>query len=305
MRTVVQFLVSGALACLAAPVAHGADDFFGAPADTGKIVINAASAKEVVLPMREGRDSKAAKGAFLEIPDSGTNGPNTGSWLLQPNAILDWRGFCSKLNSQRSKNVPTPGGRIWELLSPQARKAVEDAASGAALDLARKSSVIKSLNDVLKRRDFHQAESFSRVGISQKTERFLRTIGLLPRIAAQWANRMLLEESWPGDISSGHALFEFKVKEPGKYYLYLRAWWPDACGNSFFVFLNGKKVWLEDQTMGHWHWVKARSKVFKLAKGKQTLKVACREDGARFDQVLLTKKGEKGEEAYVPVGIEE
>ena len=156
------------------------DDVFGGFEDTGRIVINAASAKKVVPPMRWGKDAKAAKGKFLEIPDSGKG-----------------------------------GAKVKE--------------------------------------------------------------------------------------GQGHAVFEFEAKEEAKYYLHVRVWWTDGCGNSINVAVDGKKnVRIEDPTYKHWHWVKAKRKVIKLGKGKHTLKVSNREDGARFDQILLTNDKE-----YVPQGIEE
>lgn len=173
------------VACLislwAMPIAALAaeDDFFGGFGDKGKIIIYASAAKKVVAPMRFGTDPKAAKGKYLEIPDS------------------------------------PPGGE---------------------------------------------------------------------------------------KLKTGHAFIDFEVKEKGDYCLHLRAWWPDACGNSMYVSVDDskKKVWIEDATVKHWHWVKARRKTFLLDKGKHTIKVMNREDGARFDQILLTTDKE-----YVPQGTEE
>jgi len=102
-------------------------------------------------------------------------------------------------------------------------------------------------------------------------------------------------------IKGGEAQFEFVVKEDGKYYLHMRAFWPDACANSMYVEVAGKpKKKIEDSTVEHWHWVPLKMAVFKLKKGKTTLVVKNREDGARFDQVLLTT-----DKDAVPVGIEE
>ena len=102
-------------------------------------------------------------------------------------------------------------------------------------------------------------------------------------------------------ITDGHAEFEFEVKESGKYVLHIRALWPDACGNTLVVFVDKeRKKSVTDPTTKHWHWVKAMRRVYKLAAGKHKLKVANGEDGAAFDQVLLTTDKE-----YVPQGIEE
>ena len=110
-------------------------------------------------------------------------------------------------------------------------------------------------------------------------------------------------DSPPGGkkIKGGHAEFEFEVKEAGIYCLHLRGWWPDACGDSVYASIDGKtRFRLTGPTMKCWKWVTAKNKLFKLSEGKHALKVANCEDGARFDQVLLTK-----DKDYVPVGVEE
>ena len=97
----------------------------------------------------------------------------------------------------------------------------------------------------------------------------------------------------------GHAEFEFNVDKSDTYVLYIRAWWPDGCGNSVLVSIDGKKAKpIEDSTNKIWHWVKLRLKKYKLDKGKHTVVVTNREDGARFDQIVLTT-----EAASQPVGI--
>ena len=163
--------------CFAAEGKKEADDgFFGGFEDATKIVINAADAKKVVAPMRMREDPKAAKGKYLDTPDS------------------------------------PPGGK---------------------------------------------------------------------------------------KIKGGHAEFEFDVKEEGKYYLHVRVWWPDACGNTLLAFVDGKRKTVTSPTTKHWRWVKVEH-LFRLGAGKHKLKVANGEDGARFDQVLLTT-----DKRYVAVDIEE
>ena len=147
---------------------------FGGFEDTGRIVINAASAKKVVAPMRWGKDEKAAKGKFLEIPDSGKGGTKV--------------------------------------------------------------------------KEGH-----------------------------------------------GHAIFEFEAKEEGKYYIHVRVWWADGCGNSINVAVDGKKsIRIEDPTYKHWHWVKGPR--LQLTEGWHWIRFQNREDGAKLDQFLLTTSSR-----YVPV----
>ena len=106
----------------------------------------------------------------------------------------------------------------------------------------------------------------------------------------------------PPDVQ-GEAAFEFVVDKPGTYYLWARVWWLDGCGNSLGMSLNGEKEFTfgQDATYKQWHWVKAPARLsqLNLQAGKQTLKVANREDGVAIDQILITRN-----KRYVPVGIE-
>lgn len=178
-RATAWALVLLAGSCFAAEGKKEADDgFFGGFEDATKIVINAADAKKVVAPMRMREDPKAAKGKYLDTPDS------------------------------------PPGGK---------------------------------------------------------------------------------------KIKGGHAEFEFEIKAEGIYLLHLRGWWPDACGDTVYIHLDEKtRFRLGGPTQKCWKWVTPRNKLFNLTKGKHALKVANSEDGARFDQIVLTKDKE-----YVPVEIEE
>lgn len=108
----------------------------------------------------------------------------------------------------------------------------------------------------------------------------------------------------PPKVVSGEALYVFSVDSKGQYYLWCRVWWPDECGNSFNISVDDSKSFTfgQDGTFKRWHWVKAplRLKQLKLTKGKHSLRVKNREDGAKIDQVLLTS-----DRKYVPVGIED
>ena len=115
-----------------------------------------------------------------------------------------------------------------------------------------------------------------------------------------------------GAIPEGHAVFEFDVKEEGVYCLHVRATWPgpadlptratsaDRPRSIVFVSLDGRpRIRLGGRTMGHRHWACTRRRLFRLRKGKHTLKIAILGRGVALDQILLTADKE-----YVPVGIE-
>jgi len=111
-----------------------------------------------------------------------------------------------------------------------------------------------------------------------------------------------------GATPEGCALFEFDVKEEGKYCLHVRAHWPglpnrataaDRARSAAFVSLDGgQRLRVRGLTRAHRLWVKVR-RVFLLRKGKHTLKIAILGRGVRLDQILLTTDKE-----YVPQGIE-
>jgi hypothetical protein len=107
----------------------------------------------------------------------------------------------------------------------------------------------------------------------------------------------------PPKVTTGKAEYQFDVAADGEYFLWCRVWWLDECANSFTMNLDEARSFTfgQDGTYKSWHWVKAppRLKQLSLSKGRHKLVVACREDGAMLDQVILTTN-----KRYVPVGIE-
>ena len=108
----------------------------------------------------------------------------------------------------------------------------------------------------------------------------------------------------PPKLTDGSAVFAFDVAEAGTYALWCRVWWPDECGNSFTMSVDDGTSFTfgQDGTYRCWHWMRVprRVKPFKLSKGRHTLKVMNREDGAMLDQVLWSR-----DRRYVPVGSED
>ncbi len=103
----------------------------------------------------------------------------------------------------------------------------------------------------------------------------------------------------PPDVA-GEAVYEFEITQPGRYRFWGRAWWPNSCGNSFIWILNDDNpfVFGRDGTYESWHWV--RGMLVTLHPGRHTLRVLNREDGARLDQILITRNLR-----FVPMGIED
>lgn len=87
----------------------------------------------------------------------------------------------------------------------------------------------------------------------------------------------------------GYVLFKVKIPEQGQYVVWVRTWWYDACGNSFFLIVDDKppQVVGGDGTFKVWKWRKA-PQPYALTAGTHTIKLQNREDGARADQILIT-----------------
>ena len=103
-------------------------------------------------------------------------------------------------------------------------------------------------------------------------------------------------QTGPGD--TGNARYKINVPVAGTYRLWMRAWWYDACGNSFFIVVDDKPaVYAEAATYQSWHWVKGPS--LTLSAGTHTIRIQTREDGARMDQFMLINSTQ-----YVPTRIE-
>ena len=99
----------------------------------------------------------------------------------------------------------------------------------------------------------------------------------------------------------GDVTYAFSVKEAGKYRLWLRTRFCCACGNSLGISLDGNKVGkVEDAVFEKWHWEQLRLRMLELAAGAHTLTIANREDGAAWDQILLTQDRD-----YRPAGMED
>ncbi len=87
----------------------------------------------------------------------------------------------------------------------------------------------------------------------------------------------------------GYVLFKVKIPESGNWIVWVRGWWYDGCGNSYFLVVDSKPPQTvgQDGTYRVWTWRKA-SQPYALPAGTHTFKLQNREDGARADQILIT-----------------
>lgn len=96
-----------------------------------------------------------------------------------------------------------------------------------------------------------------------------------------------------GNDSGMAALTVDTKNNPGRYTIWLRAYWPDTRSNSLYAKIdNGSNITVTDYLYKKWHWVKMGSTTLD---GKRTLTLTAREDGSKYDKVLFTTNS-----SYIP-----
>ncbi|MCX7805404.1 MAG: hypothetical protein N3A38_09475, partial [Planctomycetota bacterium] len=98
----------------------------------------------------------------------------------------------------------------------------------------------------------------------------------------------------------GRAVYNVKVPEDGEYFFWIRTWWLDSCGDSVFYriddgpyrVLTGDPTTRASAGRDVWRWrtelSAGKPRTFRLAKGIHRVEIRNREDGPRFDQLMLT-----------------
>lgn len=135
----------------------------------------------------------------------------------------------------------------------------------------------------------------------------------------KWFNKCSVDDikEKPGKLP-GLAIYKFNVERDDTFYVFLRATWTDTCGNSVWILMDGPEKGghgpeagtyypIEDQE-GYqsekeykvaWHPLKKQGRLMgiPLKKGAHTIELHTREDGPRFDQLVISTEGN------VPVGV--
>lgn len=125
-----------------------------------------------------------------------------GSSRLSEGDILDWKLFANELRQGGERAAPSPARRIWTLL-PQTLKTK---LSGTPDDDLR-ADLVKELNLLLERRDFHDGASWRDVPLDDEAKKLLaRDIAKLDRDTLRRLNRRLLESAFPRTIAKIHLL---------------------------------------------------------------------------------------------------
>ncbi len=93
-----------------------------------------------------------------------------------------------------------------------------------------------------------------------------------------------------GSDLPGFARFRVRVPSAGAYKLWARVYWPNGCGNSFFVRQAGRPKRLLGETGNYdtWDWVALEGQPLALQAGVNVIEVLNREDGVIVDEMQLT-----------------
>lgn len=129
--------------------------------------------------------------------------------------IGDFPNLCRNLLEGGAKSSPSPGRRIWELLSPDDRAHVSRIVREGTFKRVERSRVSEALNKILSRRDFYHAEDFNlsairtELGETSKIENIeaalTRGLPQLSQNEIEKFNRCLLEAVYPLTIKTNLA----------------------------------------------------------------------------------------------------
>ena len=122
-----------------------------------------------------------------------------GSDLIAPGDVLNWKLFIKDLKTQGEAEAPSPGKRIWTLLTSEARKYVEALATAEWPDKYSERQVTEDLSRILRDKDLYERSSWGGTALGADTE------AVLKRDRVSWTqaeicrvNSRLLTAAFPG-----------------------------------------------------------------------------------------------------------
>jgi hypothetical protein len=141
-----------------------------------------------------------------------------GGDLIAPGDILNWKQLVQDLKAQGEAEAPSPGKRIWTLMTPEARKSVDELAKSQWPDRYNERQVTEDLSRILKGKDFYEKSFWPRELQKQELK------DVLKRDRSEWSqaqtcrvNCELLAEAFPGLVAKpedwGEGICPKMVKE--------------------------------------------------------------------------------------------
>ncbi|MCX7934682.1 MAG: LptF/LptG family permease [Planctomycetota bacterium] len=125
------------------------------------------------------------------------------SALLIPSDIKQWPIFAGGIVEDVDRGAPSPGRRVWELMTPEVQGLLRRAAQGENLTTGEREKALAALNRLLVREDFYDEQYFRRARLNAEgialrhQERSELTAAQIARF-----HRLLLEASFPHALAS-------------------------------------------------------------------------------------------------------
>jgi hypothetical protein len=124
-----------------------------------------------------------------------------GSSLLSRHDVLEWHHFVSALLKQARASHASPGRRVWELLSPDARRSVKQIASPGQSYPALTREAADALSEALSRRDLYQPTAWEGIRLPAEAKELLAVgVARLSTARLLRLNCLLLEAAFPGEF---------------------------------------------------------------------------------------------------------
>jgi ABC-type sugar transport system permease subunit len=132
------------------------------------------------------------------------------SWVLLPDEVTNWPAFAQGIVAAGRSGRPSPGRRIWQVLTPDARTALARLAEApkdeqVARDLAQRAT--GALNEVLEMRGLYRPRDFQEVSLPDEVRRLVAADPReLADVIVRKRNRLLLEAAYPDQIAPTRAV---------------------------------------------------------------------------------------------------
>lgn len=122
-----------------------------------------------------------------------------GSGNLSPEDVTDWGKLAKLIADQAKSSSLSPGKRVWQLLDKEGQNALSAIASANYADQFQKMSVIRSLDDVLSKREFYQEEAWKDIHLDPNVQTLLsKSASILTETELYQRNNLLLFDAFPG-----------------------------------------------------------------------------------------------------------
>lgn len=162
-----------------------------------------------VEPAKQYRRWLIERGQFVSLRDKIKRVPDVekllgaahiylwGSALISRHDVLDWQRFPTELAQQGRAPRPSPGKRIWELMDPQVRETLAEAASLKRPYAYMRREIANELSELLQRRDFYEESAWQGIQPpAEALELLKKGVGRLSEPQLRRLNCLLLEAAF-------------------------------------------------------------------------------------------------------------